>query len=106
MDRNEFLDKVMRIMEERLGEGYEVKREETLKNNGVRESGILVRKGKIGTIFYLAAGRRPAGMCRPAPTDLPGDIQGGERLQGDGRGHSELGKYPGECIPSPAPTGG
>lgn len=62
MDRNEFLDKVMRIMEERLGEGYEVKREETLKNNGVRESGILVRKGKIGTIFYLDGFLKKGGL--------------------------------------------
>lgn len=53
MDKKEWMDKMMEMLEGSLGEGYEVKKEEVLKNNGVKKTGILIRKGKEGSIFYL-----------------------------------------------------
>lgn len=62
MDRNEFLDKVIGMLKERLGEDYEVTRKETLKNNGIRKTGILIRKGNAGTVCYLDSFPKVDGM--------------------------------------------
>ena len=55
MDFEVFTEKMMELLKERLGEGYEIGVHEELKNNGIRKTGIGVKKegAHFGSVLYL-----------------------------------------------------
>ncbi len=55
MDFEQFTEKMMELLKERVGDGWEVSVHKALKNNGVTKTGIMLQKEgeRYGSILYL-----------------------------------------------------